>query len=789
MSNFIQRKVVDKNLIEEFSNLVGCGKDLAEVLLMRGYDDENKVKSFLHTDIANLTPVFNYNGMKEASLRIKQAVDNQESVVIYGDYDCDGVCATSILYLFLMSLGVNVNYYIPSRKKEGYGINRDALEEIASEYYPDLIITVDCGVTAKEDIEYAINDLGIDFVVTDHHEPPQDLPDCIVIDPKIDRKPNCFNELCGAGIALRLCEAVGGTKALMYYIDICAIATIGDIVPLVDDNRIIVSYGMDIINARARLSCKLLLEVAGVKPEEKVTSTDVAFKIVPRINAIGRLSDSRKAVEMIVDSDYFYVKSLAEQANEYNRDRQVYTDDLVKDALRLLENYDLVNNKIIVLYSEKWEAGVLGIASAKITKMFNRPSILLTLDGELYKGSARSVEGINIYECVSACKSFLQTFGGHKMACGVSVHKDNIESFVFAINEYARRFDKSLFLPRCEYDLQRNFNDIDFNSIKELQMLEPCGMDNPRVKYKIDINNPDFSKISLTKHIKMARDEEVELVYFDGLQNMLNLNDSSQVQVVSDLSIRTFANRTYAQGIVEDVQFDWNNYEIDEDYLAIKYAYNTIYPNESVFNIKYIDENQVINQVENDLYGVCFLAYSQNTFKKYQEILKDVVMQTDNKVVSEVNPFNRLVLDLDLSQNLKYYKKIVILDTLPSLGVIDYLKLNINAEVFMVKDNLATNYIEKVKANYPDLNKMREIFVNVRNVLAKNTKITTFAELYTEYKKRYDCNAIQVYTALFVFYELKILKLKGGFFVDNQVKTSLENSTIYNKIKELILCN
>ena len=455
MNNFIPKKIVDENLIDKLSNSIGCNKDLAEVLAIRGFEDAESAISFLHSDIKNLTPVFNYSGMKDAAARIKQAIDFGESIVIYGDYDCDGVCSTAILYMFLSSLGIEVNYYIPNRKKEGYGINREALEEIADTFYPDLIITVDCGITAKEDIEYAINDLGIDFIVTDHHEPPEDIPNCIVVNPKVKRLDNTFNELCGAGIALRLCEAIGGEKALMYYIDLCAIATIADIVPLVGDNRIIVSYGMEILNSRARLAVKLLLEVAGVKAEDKITSTDVAFKIVPRINAIGRLSDSKKAVSMLIDSDYFYVKSLAEQANSYNIERQQFTDDLVSDCLQMLENYDLVNNRIIILYSDKWEAGVLGIASAKITSMFNRPTILMTADGDLYKGSARSIAGVNIYECVSACKSFLHAFGGHAMACGVTCSKENIEAFCFAINEYCRGLDKNLFIPHTEYDLKR----------------------------------------------------------------------------------------------------------------------------------------------------------------------------------------------------------------------------------------------------------------------------------------------------------------------------------------------
>lgn len=786
MSSFVQKRKVDKNLIDKLSATLGCGRDLAEVLAIRGYQDTDSIQTFLQADIKNLTPVFDYVGMREARDRIKQAVDYGESIVIYGDYDCDGVCSTAILYMFLSSLGAEVNFYIPNRKKEGYGINRDALEEIADTYYPDLIITVDCGITSKEDIDYAVNDLGIDFIVTDHHEPPEILPECIVVNPKVQRLNNTFNELCGAGIALRLCEAIGGEKVLMYYIDLCAIATIGDIVPLQGDNRIIVSYGMEILNSRARLSVKLLMEIAGAKIDEKFTSQDVAFKIVPRINAIGRLSDSKKAVAMLVDSDYFYVKSLVEQANSYNIERQQFTDDLVADCLEMLEKYDLVNNRIIVLYSDKWEAGVLGIASAKITNMFNRPSILMTGDGEFYKGSARSIAGVNIYDCVSACKGFLHNFGGHAMACGVTCSKENIEAFCFAINEYARHLDKSLFVPKTEYDLCRNYSEISFENIAELNKLEPFGMDNPRVTYNVCINTPIFGRISTTKHIKYAQNKDVEMVYFDGSKYLKNINNSNSVNMICDFGLRTFANRLYAQGIVHDTEFDWGSFTPDEKYLAIKYAYYVKYDNRSVFDIKYIEEKDIALEIEDDLYGVCFIAYTKETFDKYSALLGDKLLKVDCSVISEVNPLNRLVLDMDMSQNLTYYKKIVILDTLPSLGVIDYYKLNINTSVVMVKDNIANEYIGRVKDNFPDLDEMREIFTELKKLLLVKTKITNFADLFSEYEKQGGKNTIAFYMAMFVFYELKIIKLKDGFYVDSTVKTSLDSSTIYQRIKELI---
>ena len=787
MSYYVKRANVDENSIKQVEKENGISYDLAEVLCMRGLKNSDDISKFLYPNIKDFTPWQEYDGMVEASERIKRAIDYGESIVIYGDYDCDGVCATSILYLFLSSLGVEVNFYIPHRKKEGYGINREALEEIAEKYAPDLIITVDCGISSHDDILYAMDDLGLEFIVTDHHEAPEVIPPCIVVDPKVKYKDNTFNELCGAGIALRLCEALGGTKALMYYLDIACLATIGDIVPLVSDNRIIVNYGLELINARCRMNIKLLLESAGIAPESKVTSTDIAFKIVPRINAIGRLSDPIKAVNLLIDSDYFYTKHLVEIATNYNTERQQFTDDLVEDALVLLEDYDLVNNRIIVLYSDKWEAGVLGIACSKLVGIFNRPCILLTYDGELYKGSCRSIEGINIYSCLEASKAFLNSYGGHKMACGVSVKKENMDAFIFAINEYARKFSNEVFLPHIEYDLERNINDIKLENIEQLNMLEPFGMKNPPVSIKFDDWDCDFNRITVTSHIKSKANDEFELVCFDSFSKMSVFNECKKVQVVSEIGTKIFNNRKYVQGNVKDVSYDTDFYHFDNEYLAIRYLYNSKYEDKSIFDIEYISEECIDKTIKNSLYGTCFIASRESTFNKYKDILKDKVHRYDIKILSEQNPLNRLVIDIDISQNLAYYDNIVFLDAPIKLGIIDYYKLNKNAKIYIVKDSICSDYIDLVKENFLDLSNMREYFVKVKEIIKNHCSLSNLKELFDQYKKANDNNVIKFYLAMFVFFELKIFRVKGCVIIyDKTIKTSLENSMIYTNIREVV---
>lgn len=775
----VSEKVIDKIMRENNVN-----RDIAEILALRGFIEQSDIAKFLAPDLDDLTPVFDYTGMREAADRIKRAVDFGESIVIYGDYDCDGVCATSILYLFLQSLGVEVNFYIPHRKKEGYGLHRDAIEEIAERYAPDLIITVDCGITSHDDILYGMDDLGLEFIVTDHHEAPEIIPECIVINPKVEWKENTFNELCGAGIALRLCEAIGGKTALMYYLDLACIATIGDIVPLVSDNRIIVNYGMQIVNSRARMNLKLLLEGAGINEESTVTSGDIGFKVVPRINAIGRLSDPVKAVVMMIDSDYFYVKHLVENACEYNTERQQFTDDLVEDALVELESYDLVNNRIIVLYSDKWEAGVLGIACSKLVTLFHRPVILMTWDGEMYKGSCRSVDGVNMYECLSATSTFLNSFGGHKMACGVSVSKENIESFIFAINEYVRRVDKDVFLPYVTYDLERNVEDITAAAAEDLSKLEPFGMANPSVTYKLSEVNSTFSRITTTKHIKYHVNDEFDMVYFDGYQNLPLLKQLDKLDVVVDLSSQVFRNRKYAQGIVKNICYDIADCKVDEDYLAMRYLYNAKYDNTTVFDINYIEEDKV-SAIADELYGTCYIASNIDTFRHYAEVLKDNIYRQDIERISECNPYNRLVLNLDVSQNLAYYKKIVFLNAPVNLGVIDYYTLNKDAEVYIVADSIDKSAIARVKEHFPTMDRMKEIFLRIRSIIVKHS-VSNVGELYDKYREVYDDGLIEIYLAMFVFFELKIFKVRGTIVYDNTVKASPESSLCYTRIRGVL---
>lgn len=385
---------------------LGLSDDFMRILAMRGLDTEDEILSFLRPSLDKMSSPFDIDGMREGADRIKRAILNKEKVLIFGDYDCDGIGAISILMLYLRDK-LDVKYFIPNRVTDGYGMNVDTLKSLISRRRPDLVITVDCGITASEEVEYLKGE-GIDVVVTDHHEPQDVLPDCIVIDPKVKREG--FYDFCGAGVALKLVEAMAGREEIKKYLDIAAISTIADVVPLKDDNRIIAYYGLKQIATSPRKGIKLLLGT------ERLTSHDVMFKLAPRINAAGRLGSAMKTVDLFLEDDIFLLRNLCDDLESDNQKRQNICETVVNEAKSMLSNTDFNKIGAIVLAGENWEAGVLGIAAARLVEEFKFPAILFTRSGDQYKGSARSIKEVNLFEELSKFSHLFTTFGGHSQA-------------------------------------------------------------------------------------------------------------------------------------------------------------------------------------------------------------------------------------------------------------------------------------------------------------------------------------------------------------------------------------
>lgn len=551
---------------KKISKQLAISDDLAYLLVQRGLDTAEKAKNFLYPSINELTSPYEYFGMKEAVEKISGHIEKGHKIVVYGDYDCDGISAVTILMRAFGGRNIDINYYIPVRQEEGYGLNCEAIDKIVNELNPDLLITVDCGITAIKEVEYALQK-GLDVLVTDHHTIGSELPDCIVIDP-------CFNpqltQLCGAGVAFTLVRALFGEEYALRFIDVCAIATVADIVPLVGDNRTIVKYGLETIRkGRAKVGINELIYKAGLD-KRHVTSYDIGFKIAPRLNAAGRLSVAHSSVNLLMTEDATIASFIAEELSMRNTERQDIGKQISNEAMQLLYGYDFGKNHVIVLNGKTWNEGVIGISAAKIAEYFNMPTILLTegADGVI-KGSARSISGINIVELIATQKGLLSGFGGHAMAAGLSMPKENFAKFFEGINEKASKFSNDIFKRKVSYEAEIPVKNITYGFIKELELLEPYGYMNPSPVFCDD--EPDFklSRIGYSNHDK-GKTTFAEIVCFNKHEEMPAYVSAEKKSVIYSLGKNYFNGNEYEQIRIKKLVY--KDFSVATDTLEARFA-------------------------------------------------------------------------------------------------------------------------------------------------------------------------------------------------------------------------
>lgn len=460
---------------------------VAQILANRGINSVIEAQQFLSGDLKHMHHPSEMPGMFIAVERILKALQKRERVVIYGDYDVDGVTSTSVLMRIFTKLGMQVSYYLPDRKTEGYGPNCKAFAKLKDQG-TDLIVTVDCGVSAFKEVEYA-RELGMDVIVTDHHEPPEVLPPALtIIDPKLADCTYPFKHLCGAGVAYKLGQAVLSALnpqaqwwTLAYEVlDLVCLGTVADIVPLQGENRIIVREGLKLLGKADKPGVRALVEVCALA-EKEITSGHVGFMLAPRLNAAGRMGDAKVGVELLTTDDEQRAREIAQDMNRENELRQAVEAEIVAEAMQMIEHqYDLAKYPVIVL-AGPWHHGVIGIVASRIVERFYRPTILLSLEEEQAKGSCRSIAGLDMYEALKSCEDLLIKYGGHKQAAGLSLPKENIEVFRERMNAYAlATLTEADYIPRVELDGEIDFQDISMKLLDELEKLAPFGYRNPQ---------------------------------------------------------------------------------------------------------------------------------------------------------------------------------------------------------------------------------------------------------------------------------------------------------------------
>ncbi|MCD7797529.1 MAG: single-stranded-DNA-specific exonuclease RecJ, partial [Clostridiales bacterium] len=446
----------DKEKASQISEKLNIDPFISYLLAVRGFDDELGVSDFL-SDSARFISPFSLIDMDKAAERVNRAVQTGEKICIYGDYDCDGVTATALLYSYLESEGADVIYYIPDRFTDGYGLNKGAVDK-TKELETDLIITVDNGISAVEEAEY-IYSLGMELVVTDHHQPGDVLPSAeAVVDPHRTDNDIPFRDFAGVGVAFKLvCALYGGEvdELLEQYADLVTIGTIGDTMPLVNENRSIVKIGLKEINSSSRLGISKLVSRAGMNPGE-ISADDIAFRICPRINAAGRMDKALLALELLLSDDDEDAQVRTERLcndNEYRHTVENNINESIRDEIAL--NPELVYDRVIVVDGKNYHKGVIGISAARLTEEYSKPAVVISVDDDgNATGSARSIEGFNMYKAVASCSDLLSHFGGHSLAAGLGLKANDIELFRKRINAYAAEHYSVMPVPALHIDCE-----------------------------------------------------------------------------------------------------------------------------------------------------------------------------------------------------------------------------------------------------------------------------------------------------------------------------------------------
>ena len=690
-------KVKPNNITQQLAQSLGLTTYLAQLLVNRGVRTIEEAKFFLDGDFNQLEDPFILPGLEKAVNRILRAIEQGEKILIYGDYDVDGITSTALLTDFLNKQGANVRYYIPERLGEGYGLNKEALQWAKSTLNCSLVITVDCGISAIEEVE-AARSYGLDIIITDHHEPGLDVPQALaVINPKLN--PNsCFQHLAGVGVAFKLAQglALRLKLATSYYeslLDLVALGTIADVVPLIGENRILVKHGLIVLNRLNRPGIKALVEVAGLTGKDLSTS-HVAFGLAPRLNAVGRLGNASPAVELLLTASEQLATEIAVRLNRENAERQMVETQIYKEVCERIEKeIDLTKEKVIVLASDVWHSGVIGIVASKIVEKYYRPTVLLAIEGEYAKGSGRSIKDFDLFKALQNCESVLEKYGGHFYAAGLTLKTKNIDHFKTMINNYAENYlSPASLIPSQDVDLTINLCDIDEKLLSELKKLEPFGASNPEpvfycrkvniengrevgkqanhLKCRVKDNNIAFEAIGFNfAHLLEGKngylEKEVDIL-FSLQENVWNGNSYPQLNL-KDISTRPLFKELYQINL--DLTSFWNN--TFERPILIKAPLRKIgnaisFLLEELFALKklgFVRLDGQLNFQVNNLDSQKAILLTDPFYKKYQNIL----LKYDRQILD----CNQLFTNLPSAENIVDYrgeKKERVLDELIQQG-------------------------------------------------------------------------------------------------------------------------
>ena len=737
----------------------------AAILYGRGVNTPEKAEAFIHPSKSHFISPFKMRGMQEACSLIKLARDEEWDVLVYGDYDADGVCAATIMGGALKDYGVNVRVYVPERRN-GYGVTVAAIDEIFEDYFPQLVITVDCGISNAEEVEY-LKESGCEVIVTDHHELPENIPDCICINPKFeDGYP--YDNLCGAGVAFKVACALNG-KSAYKYLDFAALATVADSVPLMGENRDIVAEGLKLINTSPRKCFSNFL----TQTQDGADAHTLAFTIAPKINAAGRMGDAASALALFSETDEKAVFELSARLTSYNQERQLKCDELYNQAKAKLSERGAYG-RVIMLWDESWNSGFVGIVAARLAEEYGRPVILFVNNGGMLKGSARSIEGVNIFDALKACSDFISEFGGHSQAAGVNVTEENFALLEGALNEYMERtYTAEDFIPTIYISGMLDGENV-LRLSRELETFEPYGVGNKRPMFaaKVEECRPRAIK-PFSPHLTF-KCGGLEMMFFGGAKYVEILRSSAPKTLVFEYNVSRFRGREYVRGFVRDVIYSSESGGYAGEYIAANAVMRAALPQVSCSPVyKTAAEIDKIMEEDDGGYGTLYIAEDYATLSKYKNagrFFADTFNMSAKSLINTVLVAPRP--DCDFSG----YRRIIWLDK----------PLKITFSSAEDKEIIICFDIDGC-APLAGIESSRESLLKIFAFLSANSgSIEGVNAEEAAFGLKTNCRVSELLFAIKVFEELGLVSFaEGRLVIYRGIKTDLKNSALYNTVANL----
>ena len=754
------------NTISALAEQTGLTENVTRILYARGVDTAEKIEKFMNPSEKNFLSPFLMRGMKEAVELITEARDQGKTVAVFGDYDADGICASAIMYHALREFGIEPHVYVPERA-DGYGLSESAIDKIFEDCNPELFITVDCGISCADEAQY-IYELGADVIVTDHHELPERLPDCLIVNPKLkDDYP--YDNLCGAGVAFKLACALIGKKAYAY-LDFATLATVADSVPLLGENRDIVTEGLKLFNSKLRPCFASLVG----KTYDGITAQTLAFTVAPRVNAAGRMGDAQAAFRLFTTENPAEIYDLSTKLCLYNTERQKYCDELynsAKEKLRKKGAYGYV----IMLSDENWNTGFIGIVAARIAEEYNRPTLLFVHHDGLLKGSARSIENVNIFTALKSCSSLIEEFGGHAQAAGINITADNFDALEQALNEViGKEYTEEDFqqtVAVCE-EITSPFSE---KFARELARMEPYGVGHKRPLFSISAAACTARPIKYMSPHLSVKSSYIDLMYFSGAKHLKIIESDVEKKILFEINLSKFKGRESVKGFIRDLLYDGRtgravSERIFSNAVARFYAPE---PSLTVVNLTTEQTKRLIQEkLSKCAYGLCMIASDRRTLRFYEELNG---FGADLFYPSSKNLSNELIVSPAPDADLSGFRDFIFLDT-PS----DFHIASLQGKTAYVNGDICGyKMFEKLDAKRESL---LEIFSALRREI--HSLVGGTAE-----ELAISCDGLgfdrrEFIFAINVFEELGLVAFdENHLTVYRGVKAELSSSSIYRKIQ------